>query len=44
VRGAGFKKRKKEKKRKRKKKLEKFLAQADLCCAWFLEVGMINIL
>ena len=26
-----------------KKMLEKFLAQVDLCCAWFPEVGMVNI-
>ena len=32
ARGAGFK----------KQMLEKFLAQVDLCCPWFPEVGMIK--
>jgi|UPI0000F4CCC4 hypothetical protein len=32
VREAGFK----------KQMLEKFLAQVDLCCPWFPEVGMIK--
>jgi hypothetical protein len=33
VKGTGFK----------KQMLEKFLAQVDFCCAWFLEVRMVNI-
>jgi hypothetical protein len=33
VRGTGFK----------KQILEKFLAQIDLFCPWFPEVGMVNI-
>ena len=33
----------KNKKSTKKQMLEKFLAQVDLCCAWFPEVGMVNI-
>jgi hypothetical protein len=33
VRGAGFK----------KTEVRKFLAQIDLCCPWFTEIGMVNI-
>jgi hypothetical protein len=33
----------KNKKSTKKQKLEKVLAQVVLCCAWFPEVGMVNI-
>jgi hypothetical protein len=43
-------KREREKEREREmpknnnnKMLENFLAQVNICCAWFPEVGMINI-